>query len=115
MNLERERELFLKSKLIKGIKFETLEHYMDGNLVIFIDKILNFMWHSWLASASREGYKLVPVEPNQKMIEAASIEKFVESECKDVEAYKAGLRAYGRIEALHWVLENNDENIRELS
>ena len=43
-----------------------------------------------------------------------SIEKFVQSECKDFEAYKIGLRVYGRIEALTWVLENTDETIREL-
>ena len=43
-----------------------------------------------------------------------SIDKFVQSECKDFESYKIGLRVYGRIEALTWVLEITDETIREL-
>lgn len=44
----------------------------------------------------------------------SNIEKFVQSECKDPEPFKNGLRIYGRIEALNWVLENKDENLREL-
>ena len=43
-----------------------------------------------------------------------TIEKFVQSECKDFESYKICLRVYGRIEALTWVLENTGEDIREL-
>lgn len=44
----------------------------------------------------------------------SNIDKFVESYCKDPEPFKNGLRIYGRIEALNWVLENTDENLREL-
>ena len=43
-----------------------------------------------------------------------SIEKFVQSEVKDFESYKIGLRVFGRLEALTWVLENTDETLREL-
>ena len=30
-----------------------------------------YMWQTWLASANREGYKLVPLEPSQEMLIAA--------------------------------------------
>ena len=43
-----------------------------------------------------------------------SIEKFILSKGEDFESFRIGLRVYGRIEALTWVLENTDENIREL-
>jgi hypothetical protein len=68
MNIEKELELFLSSKLIsETIKFETLEYYYDDNLIVFKDRVLNFMWHAWLASRNREGYVLVPVEPTEEM------------------------------------------------
>lgn len=64
LNIEKERDLFLESKLIsETIKFETLEYYYDDQLIVFKDRVLNFMWHAWLASKNREGYVLVPVEP----------------------------------------------------
>ena len=42
----------------------------------------------------------------------SSIDKFVESKCEDVEVFKTALRVYGRIEALHWVLNNDDVELR---
>lgn len=44
----------------------------------------------------------------------SNIDKFVESDCKDFDYLGKSHRIYGRIEALTWVLENTDENIREL-
>lgn len=43
-----------------------------------------------------------------------NIDKFAESGCTDVEPFRIALRVYGRIEALTWVLENTDENLRVL-
>lgn len=69
MNIEKELELFLSSKLIsETIKFETLEYYYDDNLIVFKDKVLNFMWHAWLASRNREGYVLVPTELTEDVL-----------------------------------------------
>lgn len=42
----------------------------------------------------------------------SSINKFVESKCEDAEVFKTALRVYGRIEALHWVLNNDDIELR---
>lgn len=32
---------------------------------------VNDLWDMWLASANREGYKLVPVEPTERMLDSA--------------------------------------------
>ena len=49
MNLERERFN------------EWIKHYENHD--VKIDQLQRaFMWQAWLASASREGYKLVPVD-----------------------------------------------------
>lgn len=82
MNLERERELFLRYS-----HFEFLMQYVDwdGKSWVFKESnslqdtqnyykdYLHFVdcWSYWLASASRDGYKLVPVEPTKEMIQAA--------------------------------------------
>ena len=61
MNLERERFN------------EWIKHYENHD--VKIDQLQRaFMWQAWKASASRDGYKMVPVEPTQRMIEAAIIE-----------------------------------------
>lgn len=54
MNIEEERELFDKwyGKKPRGW-FEAVRY--------------NTAWRAWLASASREGYKLVPVEASDHM------------------------------------------------
>ena len=36
------------------------------------------MWKAWQASASRDGYKLVPVEPTEEMIDAGVDESDVD-------------------------------------
>lgn len=78
IDLDKERELFLYSKLIRGtIQFDTYEY--DEFLMGFKDKILNFMWHAWLASVNREGYKLIPIEPTEEMllqVETPNLYKF---------------------------------------
>lgn len=58
MTTEEERELFDKwyGKKPRGW-FEAVRY--------------NTAWRAWQASANREGYKLVPVEPSQEMLIAA--------------------------------------------
>ena len=42
----------------------------DMGIDKYVDDFVDGAWHGWLASANREGYKLVPVEPDQQMIYA---------------------------------------------
>ena len=55
MNIEEERELFDKwyGKKPRGW-FEAVRY--------------NTAWRAWLASANREGYRLVPIEPTKEML-----------------------------------------------
>lgn len=81
MNLERERELFeqLQNQMalarlyfVKELNmYLTSDDYADDDFTISLCMEINHGWKMWLASASREGYKLVPVEPTQEMIQAA--------------------------------------------
>lgn len=58
MNLERERELFLE--WLKK-EYPTMHQwYLDGDDDWKTE--VDYMFVAWLASASRDGYKLVPVE-----------------------------------------------------
>lgn len=79
MNLERERELFERyehSKKPCANRNKLFEVFIEDGLDVdeyhYIGKyVCSFMqekWELWLASASRDGYKLVPVEPTQEMI-----------------------------------------------
>ena len=43
--------------------------YWSENINQYMDHTTNAAWLSWLASASREGYKLVPIEVTQEMID----------------------------------------------
>jgi len=70
-DFENEKNLFLDSKLIKSIKFKTLDYYFDAQLLVFKDITLNLMWHAWLASVQRVGFMLVPKEPTEEMLGAA--------------------------------------------
>lgn len=48
-------------------------HFMQFalDLDLYVDKHTQTCWEAWLSSASREGYKLVPVEPTKEMLIAA--------------------------------------------
>ena len=76
MSIEKERKVFIeeikKNKYflnvckIKGLyPYEMLVFHTDGNFK-FSDARLAF--EAWQASANREGYKLVPVEPTDDML-----------------------------------------------
>ena len=66
MNLERERELFLE--WLKKEYPMMHQWYLDGD-DDWKTKV-DYMFVAWLASASREGYVLVPVEPTPKMVDS---------------------------------------------
>ena len=42
----------------------------DMGIDKYVDDFVDGAWHGWLASANREGYKLVPVEPTDIEIES---------------------------------------------
>ena len=83
-DFENEKNLFLNSNLVKGIKFKTLEYYYDAQLLVFKDTVLNFMWHAWLASVQRDDFVLVPIQPTQEMIKNATRE-FYDLDIDDIE------------------------------
>ena len=67
MNIEEQRNTFeTECKLLKYSGDMTRHHI--GNF--YIDQTTNWMWQMWLASANREGYKLVPLEATQEMVDA---------------------------------------------
>ena len=59
MNLENERKAFDKW---------VLTHPDNLDLTAYEE---NIMFDAWQASANREGYKLVPVEPTERMLDSA--------------------------------------------
>lgn len=61
--MKTERELFLYELDGHGYIFENMTWL--GNC--FEDNFLNMAWEMWCASASRECFKLVPVEPTMNM------------------------------------------------
>ena len=65
--MKTERELFLYELEGRGYTFENTTWL--GNC--FEDNFLNMAYEMWCASASREGYKFVPVEATDEMRMAA--------------------------------------------
>ena len=64
MNLDNERKSF-----DCWVEKETnLYLYWSENINQYMDHQTNGAWLAWLASANREGYKLVPVEPCEKTL-----------------------------------------------
>ena len=89
MNLENERSLF-------EAWFESRydAHFMQFalDLDLYVDKHTQTCWEAWLSSANREGYKLVPCEPSDYMIDAAANALFDYDACT-VDIYKAMIGA----------------------
>ena len=61
--MKTERELFLYELEGRGYTFENTTWL--GNC--FEDNFLNMAWEMWCASASREGYVVVPCNPTEEM------------------------------------------------
>ena len=75
MNLENERKAFEE---------HYIANYHDGDIhphkkllewcedsESYINSTIDNLWDMWLASANREGYKLVPLEPTERMLDSA--------------------------------------------
>ena len=66
----RSRKKEIKMKTERDLFNEWLKYYEKHDVVI--DQLQRaFMWQAWQASTSREGYKLVPVEPTERMLDNA--------------------------------------------
>lgn len=59
MNIEEQRKAFDRW---------VLTHPDNLDLTAYEE---NIMFDAWLASANREGYKLVPLEPTERMLDSA--------------------------------------------
>ena len=68
--MKTDRELFLYELEGRGYTFENMTWL--GNC--FEDNFLNMAYEMWCASASREGYVVVPVDPTEDMIMAGCME-----------------------------------------
>ena len=66
--MKTNRELFLYELEGRGYTFENMTWLGD----CFEDNFLNMAYEMWCASASREGYKFVPVEPTYEMFSELS-------------------------------------------
>ena len=91
--MKTERELFLYELEGRGYEFEnkTWIHGMGDGGGLFDDDQLNMVWEMWCASASREGYKLVPVEINDE-IESAMFSSVARGEMP-CDIYKSMIEA----------------------
>mgnify|MGYP003602597720 CR=1 FL=1 len=63
----------------------------DMGIDKYVDDFVDGAWHGWLASANREGYKLVPVEINNE-IESAMFSSVARGEMP-CDVYKAMIGA----------------------
>ena len=67
MNLDNERKAF--DKHIE----DTHGHTVEQNNKLPVAALDLMMWNMWLASANREGYKLVPVEPKFETMQEMNV------------------------------------------
>lgn len=66
MSIEKElfQKEYCKVQMITD-KGDTFEQYPNGD---YVRHSLQLAWLMWKASANRQGYKLVPVEPTKDML-----------------------------------------------
>lgn len=66
------REAFLLEIKGRGYLFEDTSWMtgLGGHSGIFEDDQLQMVWEMWNASTQRQGFKLVPLEPNKEMIDS---------------------------------------------
>ena len=68
MNIEEQRRAFESECRLLKYNGDMERHHIDN---FYIDKTTNWMWQMWLSAANREGYKLVPLEPTERMLDSA--------------------------------------------
>lgn len=83
--MNSERELFEKAMFTKDFMFSPMWHDEDGE---YFDLYTQQMWLSWQASAQREGFKFVPVDPTIDMVRRAD-DALLNPNSDTVDIYKA--------------------------
>ena len=68
MNLDNERKAF--EAWAYSNKWNIFR-VRDMGIDKYVDDFVDGAWHGWLASANREGYKLVPVDSLKEIIDCA--------------------------------------------
>ena len=95
--MKTERELF-EEWYIEAYKNTDIGVLMDSGQ--YSSRRKQHSWDAWQASTSREGYELVPIEPNYKQLDALknSCELFKKAGVSDLEAHGAYKAMIGAIE-----------------
>lgn len=95
--MNSERELFLYELNGHGYHFKNTDWHDDWER--FEDDQLNMVWELWCASVQRQGYKLVPVEPTYKQLDAIknSCVAIQKADLSDLEAHRLYRDAIGVI------------------
>ena len=70
MNLDNERKAF--EAWAYSNKWNIFR-VRDMGIDKYVDDFVDGAWHGWLASANREGCKLVPVEPNFETMQEMNV------------------------------------------
>ena len=68
MNLDDERKAF------EGWAYSNkwnIFRVRDMGIDKYVDDFVDGAWHGWIKSANRESYKLVPLEPTERMLDSA--------------------------------------------
>lgn len=72
MNLDNERKAFegwAYSNKWNICRYPKSDYHMKEGQ--YCDEFVDGAWHGWIKSANREGYKLVPLEPTERMLDSA--------------------------------------------
>lgn len=85
MNFDNERKAFEEWAAFNGMGlyiFQSLGKYANGDT--------EAAWQAWLASANREGYKLVPLQPTTKIMVAIErkVEEQLEASAIDADPFR---------------------------
>ena len=67
MDLEKERQAF---EAWAYCNKWNIFRVRDVGIDKYVDDFVDGAWHGWQASANREGYKFVPLEATQEMVDA---------------------------------------------
>lgn len=91
--MKTEKELFLEW-LYDNTSYDHV--YIRGEREedeVFHNDIIQSLWQAWQASANRDGYKLVPVEPTDEMINTYRDKSIAPISALSVIGYKAMINA----------------------
>lgn len=87
MNLNLEQKAFedwhFKKYYVENADKDFIYEKFKGSSEYILHTV-QYAWEVWLASRSREGYKLVPTEPSGKMLKHGSTRKLLGASVLDI-------------------------------